>query len=146
MYSYGLPHKAGKKQDDQHEHTFSSYVRIRDVALKTCQRRWTTGKSGKRGSGISVPEARHDDDDDVVLDSSFWLIHSSMLESPLLPSLNTHRLSFIFWIYGILHRHQPSVPLVNIYSVVNFSYVFNFRNGPEYITIGTAQVFNLYIA
>ena len=31
---------AGQKQDDQLEHTFSSYVRIRDVALKTCQRRW----------------------------------------------------------------------------------------------------------
>ena len=28
-----------QKQDDQLEHTFSSYVRIRDVALKTCQRR-----------------------------------------------------------------------------------------------------------
>ena len=38
MYSYGPPHMAGQKQDDQHEHTFSSYVRIRDVALKTCQR------------------------------------------------------------------------------------------------------------
>ena len=24
------------KQDDQHEHTFSNYVRIRDVVLKTC--------------------------------------------------------------------------------------------------------------
>ena len=39
MYSYGPPHMAGQKQDDQHEHTFSSYVRIREVALKTCQRR-----------------------------------------------------------------------------------------------------------
>ena len=29
---YGPPHMAGQKQDDQHEHTFSSYVRIRDVA------------------------------------------------------------------------------------------------------------------
>ena len=28
-----------QKQDDQHEHTFSSYVRIRDVVLKTCLRR-----------------------------------------------------------------------------------------------------------
>ena len=36
-------------------HTYSSYVRIRDVALKTCQRRWTIGRSGERGSGISVP-------------------------------------------------------------------------------------------
>ena len=63
MYSYGPQHMAGQKQDDQHEHTFSSYVRIRDVALKTCQRRWTIGKSGERGSGISVLPARHDDDD-----------------------------------------------------------------------------------
>ena len=54
---------AGQKQDDQLEHTSSSYVRIRDEALKTCHRRWTTGRSGKRGSGISVPVAWHDDDD-----------------------------------------------------------------------------------
>ena len=27
---------AEQKQDDQHEHTFSSYVRIRDIVLKTC--------------------------------------------------------------------------------------------------------------
>ena len=51
------------KQADQLEHTFSSYVRIRDVALKTCQGRWMIGKSGERGSGISVLAARHDDDD-----------------------------------------------------------------------------------
>ena len=62
MYSYRPPHMAGQKQDDQHEHTFSSYVRIRDVALKTCQRRWTIGKSGEKGSGISVLVARNDDD------------------------------------------------------------------------------------
>ena len=53
-----------KKQDDRHKHTFSNYVRIRDVVQKTCQRRWTIGKSGERGSGISVLPARHDDDDD----------------------------------------------------------------------------------
>ena len=35
MYSYGPPHMAVLKQDDQHGHTFSSYVRIRDVVLKT---------------------------------------------------------------------------------------------------------------
>ena len=29
MYSYGPPHMAVQKQDDQHEHTFSNYVRIR---------------------------------------------------------------------------------------------------------------------
>ena len=39
MYSYGPPHMAKQKQNDQLEHTYSSYVRIRDVALKTCQKR-----------------------------------------------------------------------------------------------------------
>ena len=64
MYSYGPQYMAGQKQDDQLEHTSSSYVRIQDVALKTCQRRLTIGRNGVRGSGISVPVARHDDDDD----------------------------------------------------------------------------------
>ena len=63
MYSYGPPHMAEQKQDDQLKHTYSSYVRIRDVALKTCQRRWMIGRSGERGPGISVLAARHDDDD-----------------------------------------------------------------------------------
>ena len=39
MYSNGPPHMAQQKQDDQLEHTYSSYVRIRDVTLKTCQKR-----------------------------------------------------------------------------------------------------------
>ena len=64
MYSYGPPHMAVQKQDDQLEHTSNSYVRIRDVALKTCQRLWTIGRSGKRGSGVSVLAAWHDDEDD----------------------------------------------------------------------------------
>ena len=37
--AYGPPHMAEQKQDDQLEHTYSSYVRIRDVTLKTSQRR-----------------------------------------------------------------------------------------------------------
>ena len=64
MYSYGPPHMAKQKQDDQLEHTYSSYVRIRDVALKTCQKRWMIGRSGERGSGISMLAAQHDYDDD----------------------------------------------------------------------------------
>ena len=52
------------KQDDQLEHTYSSCVRIRDVAQKTYQKWWTIGKSGERGLGISVLAAQHDDDDD----------------------------------------------------------------------------------
>ena len=59
VYSYGPPHMAD-------QHTYSSYVRIRDVALKTCQRRWTIGRSGERGSGISVLAARYDDDYSIL--------------------------------------------------------------------------------
>ena len=62
--SYGPPHMAVQKQDDQQEHTFSSYVRIQDAVLKTYLGRWTIGRSGERGSGISVLPARYDDDDD----------------------------------------------------------------------------------
>ena len=60
--SYGPPHIAKQKQDDQHERTCSSDVRIRDVVLKTCQRQWTIGRSGERGSA-----AWHDDDDECYL-------------------------------------------------------------------------------
>ena len=54
------PHMAEQKQDDQLEHTSSSCVRIQDVALKTCQRRWTIGRNGEWRSGISVLAACHD--------------------------------------------------------------------------------------
>ena len=55
---------AEQKQDDQLEHTYSSYVRMRDVARKTCQRRWAIGRSGERGSGMSVLAAQHDNDEE----------------------------------------------------------------------------------
>ena len=55
---------AKQKQDDQLEHTYSSYVRILYVALKTYQKQWAIGRSGERGSEISVLAARHDDDND----------------------------------------------------------------------------------
>ena len=60
MYSCGPPHFAEQKQDDELKHTYSSYGRMRDVALKTCQRRGTMGRSSERGSGISVLTAWHD--------------------------------------------------------------------------------------
>ena len=56
---------AAQKQDDQLERTFSSYVRIQAVVLKTYLGRWTIGRSGERGSGISVLPAWYDDDDEV---------------------------------------------------------------------------------
>ena len=63
MYSCGPPHMDVQEWDDQHELTYSSYVRTRDVTLKTCQRRWVIGRNGERWSGISAQAARHDDDD-----------------------------------------------------------------------------------
>ena len=54
MFSYGSPHMAKQGQGDRLEPTCSSSVRIRDVAQRTCQNRWTIGRSGERGSEISV--------------------------------------------------------------------------------------------
>ena len=38
LKEHGPQHMTVQKQDDQHEHTFSNYVRIQDVVQKTCQR------------------------------------------------------------------------------------------------------------
>ena len=62
MFFNGPPHMAEIKQDEQLEPTYSSSLRIRYVALRTCRKRWTIGRSGERGSGMSVMAARHDDD------------------------------------------------------------------------------------
>ena len=52
-------------------HPAQTYIQqLQDVALKTYQRWWTIGKSGERGSGISMLAARHDDDDDDDMVSS----------------------------------------------------------------------------
>ena len=64
MFSYGPPHMAEQKQGDQYEPTYSSSVRIWDVAPRTCQKRRTIGRSGERGSGISMLVAQDDDGDD----------------------------------------------------------------------------------
>ena len=66
MYSCGPPLMDVQVWDDQHELTYSSYVRTRVVILKTCRRRWVIGRNGERRSGISAQTARHDDDDDIL--------------------------------------------------------------------------------
>ena len=65
MQDTGTPHMAELKQGDKLEPTYSSSVRIRDIALRTCQKWWKIGRSGERGSGISVLVARHDDDEEL---------------------------------------------------------------------------------
>ena len=72
---------AVQKRDDQHEHTFSSYVRIRDAVLKTYLGRWTIGRSGERGSGISVLPARYDDNDDDDIYIYMYEVHTISLQT-----------------------------------------------------------------
>ena len=43
MFSYEPLHMTEQKQVDILEPTYSSCVRIRDIALRTCQKRWTEG-------------------------------------------------------------------------------------------------------
>ena len=62
MYSYGPLHMAEQKQGNHLESTYSSSVRIRGVALRTGRKRWTIGRVGERGSGISVLMARKYDE------------------------------------------------------------------------------------
>ena len=47
------------KQDNQLEHTYSSYVRIRDVALKTCQEAMNDWKKW-RERVRDIRASRHD--------------------------------------------------------------------------------------
>ena len=54
MYSNGPLHMAKQKLGDQLEPTHSNFVWIRGVALRSCQKWWTIGKDGERGSRISV--------------------------------------------------------------------------------------------
>ena len=98
MYSYGPPHMAKQKQDGQLEHTYSSYVRIRDVALKTCQRRWMIGRSGERGSGISVLAAGHDDDDDEFSLTSYVVMNWSEVIFINFMCINNKRNNFYLYI------------------------------------------------
>ena len=96
---------AMQKQDDQHEHTFSNYVSIRDVVQKTCLKRWTIGKSGERGSGISMLPARHDDNDDIyILNAMCMFIYLFIVYFSFAPVISaiTHRYCELFYIQVLM--------------------------------------------
>ena len=88
---------AEQKRDDQLEHTYSSHVRIRDGALKTCQRQWTIG------SGISVLSARHDDDDDDI--------H----KTKSIPEIEMHKILCVFTMQknDVIPIWRPDLIIVN---------------------------------
>ena len=103
--------------------TFSNYVKIRDVVQKTCQRRWTIGKSGERGSGISVLPARHDDDDDYyyysfksfshqrkLMDSIGVCVIENFLKSPGLLSVFKPILIILQSGWSLFFLLVPSLP------------------------------------
>ena len=69
------PHMVEQKQVDQLEPTYSSYVRIRGAALRTCQIRWTIGRGCERVSGISMLMARQDDDDIILYIYIYIYLH-----------------------------------------------------------------------
>ena len=75
------PSHGRAKQGDQLEPTYSSSLRIRDVALRTCQKWWTIGRSGGRGSGISVLVAQQDDDDIYIY--IYIIARDTWVQSPV---------------------------------------------------------------
>ena len=95
---------AAQKQGDQLERTFSSYVRIQDVVLKTYLGRWTIGRSGERGSGISVLPARYDDDDDMYI--HIYLYYSIISNLPIINISEVFSLVSIF-IFSDLYPFSP---------------------------------------
>ena len=144
MYSYGHPHIAEQKQDDQLEPTYSSYVRIWDVSLKTYQTRWTIGRSGERGSGISVPAARHDDDDDLWYICLIPLSFSSLFSLPTFHFL----LSYIYFFLILPFFFNPSFFLLFIHNFYWWFYLFYItilNNHVTYFWIQTLPWIYIYI-
>ena len=64
MYSYGPPHMAKQMQDVQLEHTYRSYVKIRDVALEDLPEVMNDREKWRERVRDIVLAARHDDDND----------------------------------------------------------------------------------
>ena len=127
MYSCGPLHMDVQEWDDQHELTYSSYVRTRDVTLKTCRRRWMIGRNGERRSGISAQAARHDDDDDVLIkhltQTFLYLDVSVAAHLSILFQSSVFRLNLIlkpFWvsvyIYIYIYTHTYTLPVKSIWS------------------------------
>ena len=105
-----------QRQDSQIEPTYSSSMPIQDVALKTCQEQWTIEKGGKRGSGIFVLMAQHDDD-----------MHKA-------ESVLQNEIKKIFWDFEIQMDHlilarRPDLVLINkkrrICPIVDFAVLTN---------------------
>ena len=133
MYSYGPSHMAVQKQDDQHEHTYSNYVRIRDVVQKTCLRRWTIGESGEKGSGISVLLARHDDDNRCILYIFFIKNKESQIWCSEISSTFIHSLQRV---RNRIHPTGTNIPFMRGFYVTTFiSYLLQVSHRLDFLCI-----------
>ena len=126
MYSCGPPHMDVQEWDDQHELTYSSYVRTRDVILKTCRRRWMIGRNGERRSRISAQAARHDDDDNTYRWVTIWNCTYAVLGTPSVgkqweltqgPNMHTH-------IYICTNTHTHTYIHTQIYTSYIYIYIY----------------------
>ena len=104
-----------QRQDDQLEPTYSSFVPIRDVALRTYRKQSMIGRRGERGPGISVLIAGLDNDDEVssnVQDSSQYsgrfftkfAIPPIFFPSPWKP-FQVHQKQFVFTVTSTFHSY-----------------------------------------
>ena len=131
MCSSGPLHMAYQKQDDLLEHSYSSYVMIRDVTPKTCRRRWMIERRGERGSGVSVLAAREDDEKIwEILCQLCWSVKSSWTFPGSFSSWSGRELfrrNFNGFMVKSLAMHlHPSPPhiYIYIYSVCVCMYVY----------------------
>ena len=109
---------AAQKQDDQHERTFSSYVRIQVAVLKTYLGRWTIGRSGERGSGISVLPARYDDDDIYIYIGWVKSFFNILLAWSTIQQFRGHLVGFGFMAYQLLPvGNSKSLVCIYIYLI-----------------------------
>ena len=82
-----------QRQDNQHEPIFNSSVPIQDIALKTYQEQWMIESS--------VLAARHDDDEENILD----ITHMRVWFVWLLSKLSTPYGAFNVKIFLFIYKH-----------------------------------------
>ena len=100
----------------------------------TCQKWWTIGRSGERGSGISVLAAQHDDDDD---DNVYALLNGFMHGYLLLTlfniifvctQLNCFKYSYLDWVILLINYSYLIRQLAQSYMVSNNYDYFDYYN------------------
>ena len=108
-----------------YEHTFSSYVRIRDVVLKTYLGQWTIGRSGERGSGISVLPARDDDDDDDAINNfcDWFICNFRGVLKGIIEMFFPHRYSLILLGWHLLILLSRCSPFYSLYLLSTMLFV-----------------------